>query len=1370
MKRLHFIYYIVFALWLILPTCAFSQVSLRQAVKSSLSQKVGKANQGIRDNIPATKKSKARPSRQATSAKNSSSTKCEEAKPDTVYAFQTKKQHGWFAPLGTLSKEQVAHRNTSIRFTCRNAKGHWCKMETINSLGGYSTGLFSPYILKLNAADTDSLANAEWAEKIKTACIYEFIADPTGETIIQERAYDEDMNIVYIYSRTPIGKDKNGHNRFIGSYKDSYGMPAEMRNDSTYTYGTLVRLTEDQWGNDSIIEYLDAKGLSKRNSDGVAIEAYIYNAKGEFIKQQSRDSKGNLVVDNWGNCGVLYSYNKDLTISSATYMDDKWHPMRMPKGRASAKESVMQTQYTYDKYHREIEEAYFLIDGTPDTNKYGAHKVKYEYDTLGNMISETFYDINDSLICGNGSHATFKAEYDEKTGNPIDVYWYDETGKPIIGPDYLCRVHYEYDNDGQQILKEQYCFNDDKEYLWYKNEKTPLQEYTQWSDGSYRIDSIDAKGRTTFTGFYSKDGRPEMTSGRASERYWYKDNGKISVSTEIDFDEKGMRVDVDGICETVTKADSTLWTLTKWRYNAAGILQETFVHRYTPYFETLIGQNDANTYGVVSRSGGASSVRCYKGEIMRSHKGGFSSIYGRDEFGETDYIDGSSELYCYSKMFPNAETKFYDEHNNEVADVDSLRNAIPKVMTIEVMDSAAYKHGLRDNDVILFYGDYIANLDSIKTYYNFRTEWALRSVLDAKKNKKMVVFRIEDASKSKYGLVEIDNLVGTTSEIGFLAHIRFLTQKQKERIKQSIETNMSSDSPLLTREDLTRVNNKGGNNYIVLAYTDMYRSRRNYPYAKQVTDPAILLGACFKGRNMKWTNGDVTDDFEAIRKAVKSSDSKYPAREFFLTKDAINIKTMELTEYAAWTNWFDTHISDEDFGKISTLYAQAKDSIELLCKKSSSIGKNLVGYWETRRNEADPYPVTGYLNFTKKGEMEGKISNYGYRKYSDAFAIFKITKSFSGNWSTADDWLFLPDYSDYENVSLECINIKLVDKNDEQNENARNYINSHCNTNKRSFLDSITLWNTDINSNVYVDSIDKNMFIVSDSIVFIKKKSPKDLIRIAQEKMSSSRNANEIDNAQKLIIGKWQTEIPEIPQSNMELTFSDNDSTTLDMQLLIPQEYEDSVSANVKFKLQIKGIWYIEDNSVNIQIDTTSFVSTIDVDVVGVDDEQYKERIKEEIIKNYELQKEQFIASLSEENPFSGRKEITRLNSTELVLDTTTFIKRRDIVLGRIEGDKGYMVEQGYSGLFIILQWCDWNCTQLISDFSSEFNKRKNKGKSMLLLPVENVNNEDVFKDVIHCKFPAGLVGLRIIDVDVSEQYYQQQILQRYIDWRNNNR
>ena len=49
----------------------------------------------------------------------------------------------------------------------------------------------------------------------------------------------------------------------------------------------------------------------------------------------------------------------------------------------------------------------------------------------------------------------------------------------------------------------------------------------------------------------------------------------------------------------------------------------------------------------------------------------------------------------------------------------------------------------------------------------------------------------------------------------------------------------------------------------------------------------------------------------------------------------------------------------------------------------------------------------------------------------------------------------------------------------------------------------------------------------------------------------------------------------------------------------------------------------------------------------------------------------------------------------------------------------------------MVLEWCEWDCTQSIEAFSGEFEKIRNSKKNIVLLPVENNNGNDVFNDII---------------------------------------
>lgn len=1294
---------------------------------------------------------------------------------DTVYCIQTKKQHGWFAPVRVISKEEASHRWLTYRFTKRNAQGNWCKMELIDGYGNYTTGGMSPYILKVGSADTDSLANADWVDRIKTECIYEFIADPTGKNVIQERAYDKDMNIIYTYSRTPIGKDSLGHNRYVGSYKDCYGLPAEMRKDTTntYTYGTLVMLTEDIWGNDSIIEYMDAKGLKKLNSDKAAMEVFVCNKDGLSLKQQSRNSDGSLKIDNWGNCGIEYVWNDDYTMASATYMDDKWKPMRLPNLRATnGKDNVMQIRYKYDQYARETEEAFYTSDGKPDVNLVGVHKFTLTYDHHGNTEEQRYYDINGRLINNESGCAIYQARYDGK-GNPTERFWFNQQ------EELYYREWYLYNKDGEQVLCEGYSIENGKEVLKYRDKTTDTYKCNFWSDGTLRIDSLDTKGRTTMTAFFDENMAPIFNTNNEYHKKTYEYIDKNGELIEIDkvWDEKGHLYGETPI--NCYFYDSIHQTKRIIQCDESKKEFSTCTQLFANDFNNLLGQYDTNIFGDYCRAGGISGVRHYYVDVLYNQKGNFASFIGRDEFNEPDYIvcsDGS--LYYYKRMTAKGKDVFYDEDSKEIADYSILRDKLPKVMSIEVVDSSAYALGLRDNDVILLYGDYSVNfnLNKMATYSDFREEWTLRSVLDADKEKRLVVFRIENPSENKYRLVEIKGLKGTMSELGFLAHIRYLTSRQTERIQQAIRDNMGSENPVIAETDLGRTTPKG-DKYVVLGYTEMYRSVRNKPYAVQITDPAILLGACIKDRNMLWSlagNGENTESFERMLDSRKSNSVAYPTMNFYLAKNATGVSPMVLKDQFAGINWFDAHISDKDYKRLLNVSKQAQRDMNKILKAPSEIEtKSLMSQWEIISDKESEHPSSGSLYLAKDGTCQGTITDYGTISFNEGTAVFKIDKNYDGSWSHKGSLIsFTPIAKD--SLTLTCID--LLGAEDDLKERTIAFLNSRCNAFRESYMSRMKLIHQKWEDEFFIRTFVKDTLTIEDGhengVRFVRvKNKPKSVKQVktkekeyAKEEISIERR--DLDTSP--IVGKWETPIPNVPDSKFVMSFAGDGKVNLNINASFTQALTDSTTLSALFSVELNGTWTMDNDSLTIKNNPASMKIDMDLDVIGVDEETQKQLLST-ISDYFESQKEQLALQLLEGNTFDGTMAISKLTSTEFEMNGNTFMRIPDkcyLVVGRIEGDKGFLVEKGYSGRFIVLEWCDWNCTQTTDEYSSEFERKKDKDKSIVLLPVEKETGSDVFKEIIHLKCPSGLLGLRIESMEVPQSYYQTQILQRYLDWK----
>ena len=1333
-------------------------------------QNIRSNSNNIRKDLPGRKSPNIRPDlsgNKPTRQSHQSEGSQKPSKQDTVYAIQTAKQHGWFIPLGVLTKEQTRHRYSSVMFTGKNKRGHWTKVETINAYGGHSKGQFLPYIL--HNGSVDDSANKEWLERLEGNCIIEMIADPQGDNVIQERVYDENHNLLYVYSRTPIGPDEIGRNQYIGSYKDMYGLPAEMRKAEGHTYGTIVKITEDEWGNDHIIEYLDSKGVNKLNADSVHCSVRIYDKYGHELRFGSQNEKGEYVIDSWGNCGAIATWNDDNTIASNMYTDSNWQPMKMPSEKANERCGIIKVLYKYDDYKRIIETSFVDENNNPMTNVYECNKITSEYDDNGNIIKQTGYNLKGELSPITISGTAIENYVYDQYGRMTYASCFDKKQKPCRTEGYLSKIKREYDEKGNEVLVENYSAETGGEKLCYQMISKPNYKYTLWNDGTSRIDSLDSKGRTTFVGFYGADGKFEMTGGRAYERYNYIDQPGKTKQIQINYDQNGDFVEVSDFAKEETLVDSVNWTKTMWRYDKNNILTDVYIHRYTPYFEKLISQDDANRFGIVTRSGGANSARYYKGNVMYNIKGEkITHLYGVDEFGEPDYIMTSYGVYYYSKS-----SNWYDINNKLITNNDLIMNALPKVMTIEVTDSSAYALGLRDNDIILAYGDYAVNLDSVVSYLRFKQEWTIRSVIDATKEKCMVVFRITDASKNEYGLYEIKGLKGTCSELGFLPHIRYLTDKQLNRIKASVDKEIKSQKPIVTYKDLKKINNKGGSNSVLLAYTEMYRSVRNKPYPKQVTDPSILLGSCIKDRNMKWTKEDGvnTRTFETMLESRKENEVKYPIQDFFMTRDGKSMRHLVLEERAVFTDWSDVYISDEDYRQLSSLYVSALDSINVIMKQRDIKNrKTFVGNWVSQPNDSLRYAPKAFFSLSKDGKFEGQIVNFGKIHYDYGDHIFKIVNRCSGTWLSSGSWLFFNP--DEEDISLTCIGL-LGEKEENEKHIINNYMNNICKTNKKNILRLIQYDDNKIDVDFYDVSINKNTFEAKlpsgKTIVFNKTKEKIDILAEtsgAENDGMSGEEINAIDESCPYI-GSWQCKLPGVEKSNVEFELSQSGNLEVDLFAVANQAINDSCSVDIILDINVKGSWKPTENGMRFNIDPEK--TNIDTDFVlhGVDDSK-KEKMLTNMKEEFNSRKHEVGLSLLK--GFMNEMVVTEVDTVKMVMNGNEFTRtpsQRVTVIGTVEaGTDYYLSKKGYKGLYIVLEWCDWNCRYGLDEFSEEFNKQKENKKHIMLLPVETKDGKDVFKDIIELDVPNGLLGIRLMDQNVGRLYYKYNVLNRYKEYK----
>lgn len=820
------------------------------------------------------------------------------------------KQFGWFKGYGKpLTTEEARHHSLVYRFSNMNKAGNWTKMEALDAYGDLSTGHgMMPYLY--NAYDdTDSGGNQEWADKLKSACYWEFLADGTGKKCIMERAHDEDGNLIYCYMPTYVSD-----NEIIGQYIDAWGLPAAFRVDSVDNgNGTMIAQKQikliyimlDKNGNDSVMQHRDSYGLPCPNADGAMMERNFYK-NGRRVKAISCDMLGNPIKDNWGNCGWEQELDKNGNTIKYTVIGTDGKPMRMPHSDRSTDEYISY-KCVRDKWGNEIERIYTLGDDkeTPDTISSGIHRIVHRYDDRGNVIYKAGYDLNGNLHAYTNNTAFEKKEFNNKGYRTLFEAFTPEGNYIDTSTDHYCKMETGYDKNNKVIRKRHYVAIDNQLSLFSSFDKIGNKE-TFWLTDSKRcyIDSLDNKGRLVSRRYYDSDWTPVVskTTNAGYHRklitYRYDKRTHIASTTEEFFDVEGNPVvpsdilddsDVEDYTRAVTVVDSTFYNTSILKNNVTDVT-ESYRLNSNKDFSEVLSQQSTNDFGVPARSRSNDGLLYYKGKRVKL-AGNKYTVVGYNEFDEPAFItDSKKNVYCYFIKNDNDkgndgddddddDRTYYDENMQPIHDMSYFVQHLPEAYIIEVNDSVGYDHGLKDGDVILRYGNWVTNMDAT---HNYEGELLLEEVLSAANDSIDVWLMRHHPEENRSEIITMKLPGKTITELGFTHHRVYYTKREKIRQTNCLQEFLAGNRECdITATRLREMKNDcpGKTVMVVMPYkgkrsthTSYYRSKRRNPMLylamHAVPDPNWVQ----KNPDVTWTANQRSKEIDTLLHVRNTTD------------------------------------------------------------------------------------------------------------------------------------------------------------------------------------------------------------------------------------------------------------------------------------------------------------------------------------------------------------------------------------------------------------------------------------------------------------------------------------------------------------------
>lgn len=260
----------------------------------------------------------------------------------------------WLEGQGTPISQDIANQLPCyFRLSMKNSKGHYQFVEALYGNNLTSNHTISPYIKDKKILNSNDSVHNKWDVLFSGIGQWLITSDLKGERVVEERAYEaRSNNANLIYAFQPIYNDST---HITGSYTDSWGLPIDIDESPGLYYGSVVYITLNQQGLDSIVDHIDAKGLCRYNEYGADQTRFIYDDKDRLMSISSHNTVGDRINDNRGFCATLYEYDDNDNSCVISHVDKNLNPATPLN--SSSNNNFKKARIKFDSVGRKIEQS-----------------------------------------------------------------------------------------------------------------------------------------------------------------------------------------------------------------------------------------------------------------------------------------------------------------------------------------------------------------------------------------------------------------------------------------------------------------------------------------------------------------------------------------------------------------------------------------------------------------------------------------------------------------------------------------------------------------------------------------------------------------------------------------------------------------------------------------------------------------------------------------------------------------------------------------------------------------------------------------------------------------------------------------------------
>jgi len=197
----------------------------------------------------------------------------------------------------------------------------------------------------------------------------------------------------------------------------------------------------------------DIEGKLQRNRPGFGyyITKFHYNHRGFLCKMVNLGHSGVIpTTDEAGVVSTKINYDNHGRFTQWLNLDKNDQPIR-------GMSNIAEIKYIPSPYSGEQVATFIDQNLKPQTTNWGAHKVKYDFDSFGNEISRVFIGINGTSVNTNNGVGIIKSTWNNEGLYRVSRSYYNKDNQPVgIGQEKIHQFKTEFDIKGRPISTSSY--------------------------------------------------------------------------------------------------------------------------------------------------------------------------------------------------------------------------------------------------------------------------------------------------------------------------------------------------------------------------------------------------------------------------------------------------------------------------------------------------------------------------------------------------------------------------------------------------------------------------------------------------------------------------------------------------------------------------------------------------------------------------------------------------------------------------------------------------------------------------------------------------------------------------------------------------